>query len=359
MLHWAICNIYKSYLWEMKKSTVSIKTIAAHLNISVTTVSFVLNGKAKEKHISKELTQRVLDYAKEVNYKPNPIAQSLRTGKSNLLVFMVEDISNSFFSKLARMIEDVAFEKGYKVIFCSNENDDQKSRELISLFKFRQVDGFVIVPSPGIESTIKELIDENIPVVLLDRYFAGLDCNSVVVRNDDASCNATTHLINNGFKNIGFITTDSNQTQMQDRLDGYQRAMHTAALSTRVLKIPYAATGTERSKEFIRDFLKENNDLDAVFYATNYLAQTGLEVFKKDAPQLVHDLGIITFDDNEFFDIYSPTITAVAQPLHEISTELMKLLLPLLKRKDVKEATKNVTLSAELIVRESSQVKNN
>jgi LacI family transcriptional regulator len=341
----------------MKKSTVSIKTIAAHLNISVTTVSFVLNGKAKEKHISKELTQRVLDYAKEVNYKPNQIAQSLRTGKSNLLVFMVEDISNSFFSKLARMIEDVAFEKGYKVIFCSNENDDQKSRELISLFKFRQVDGFVIVPSPGIEATIKELIDENIPVVLLDRYFTGLECNSVVVCNEDASFNATTHLIGNGFKNIGFITTDSIQTQMQDRLGGYQKAVTTAGLAAHVLKIPYTATRDGGSKAFMRDFFSENKELDAVFYATNYLAQTGLEVFKKDAPHLIHDLGIITFDDNEFFEIYSPTITAVAQPLLEISTELMKLLLPLLKRKDVKEATKNILLSAELRERESSQAK--
>ena len=83
----------------MKKKTVSIKNIADHLNISVTTVSFVLNGKAKEKHISKILTQKVLDYAKEVNYKPNQIAQSLRTGKSKILVFMVEDISNYFFAK--------------------------------------------------------------------------------------------------------------------------------------------------------------------------------------------------------------------------------------------------------------------
>jgi len=341
----------------MKKKTLSIKTIAENLNISPTTVSFVLNGKAKEKHISKELTQKVLDYAKEVNYKPNQIAQSLRTGKSNILVFMVEDISNSFFSRLARMIEDIAYEKGYKVIFCSNENDDQKSLELISLFKYRQVDGFIIVPSPGIKSTIQELIEENIPVVLLDRYFADMECNSVIIYNEEATYNATTHLINNSFKNIGFITTDSDQTQMQDRLGGYQKAMTEFGLTSQVLKIPYIATSDERSKAFIRTFLKKSHNLDAVFFATNYLAQTGLEVFKEDSPHLIHDLGIITFDDNELFNIYDPTITAVAQPLFEISTELMKLLLPLLKRKDVKEATKNILLSAELKVRESSAAK--
>lgn len=341
----------------MKKKTISIKTIAANLNISVTTVSFVLNGKAKEKHISKELTQKVLAYAKEVNYKPNQIAQSLRTGKSNILVFMVEDISNSFFSKLARIIEDIAYEKGYKVIFCSNENDDEKSIELISLFKFRQVDGFIIVPSPGIKDTIKELIEENIPVVLLDRYFSELECNSVVIDNKEATYNATSHLIKNNFKNIGFITTDSGQMQMQDRLHGYEKAILESKLKPQILKIPYNETSDGKSKEFIVKFLKESKELDAVFFATNYLTQTGLEVFKETAPHLIHDLGIITFDDNELFKIYNPTITAVSQPLRDISNELMDLLLPMLKRKDVKETTENILLKAELIVRESSRSK--
>ncbi|PKB15144.1 substrate-binding domain-containing protein [Flavobacterium sp. 5] len=339
----------------MKKKAVSIKTIATNLNISVTTVSFVLNGKANEKHISKLLTQKVLDYAKEVNYKPNQIAQSLRTGKSKLLVFMVEDISNSFFSKLARIIEDIAYEKGYKVIFCSNENDDEKSNDLITLFKFRQVDGFIIVPSPGIKSSIQELIDDNIPVVLLDRYFTGLECNSVVIDNNEAAFNATSHLIQNGFKNIGFITTDSDQTQMQDRLLGYEKAINDCNLNKFILKIPYNGTGNGICKSSIKNFIDKYKKLDAVFFATNYLTQSGLEVFKENASHLIHDLGIITFDDNEFFKIYNPTITAVSQPLTEISNELMKLLLQLLKNKEVKnEKVKNISLQAELKIRESS-----
>lgn len=342
----------------MKKKKVSIKTIAENLNISVTTVSFVLNGKAKEKHISKELTQKVLDYAKAVNYKPNQIAQSLRTGKSQILVVMVEDISNSFFSKLARIIEDIAYEKGYKVIFCSNENDDEKSVELISLFKFRQVDGFIIVPSPGIKSTIEELIEENIPVVLLDRYFAGLDCNSVVIDNEQATYNATNHLIANNFKNIGFVTTDSEQSQMKERLLGYEKAISNAGFGAQVLKIPYNETSDGKAKSFIKTFVEKSKSMDAIFFSTNYLTQAGLEVFKENVPHLIQDLGIMTFDDNELFKIYSPTISAVAQPLHEISTEVMKLLLPLLKHKDLKEVTtKNILLQAELKIRESSLAK--
>ena len=107
----------------MKPKRPSIKDIASKLNVSVTTVSFVLNGKAKEMRISDEVTQKILDYIEEVKYTPNSLAQSLRTGKSNIIVFMVEDISNPFFARLARIIEVIADQKGYKVIFCSNENN--------------------------------------------------------------------------------------------------------------------------------------------------------------------------------------------------------------------------------------------
>ncbi|MFB3388614.1 LacI family DNA-binding transcriptional regulator [Flavobacterium sp. LAR06] len=338
----------------MKKKPVSIRNIADELKISVTTVSFVLNGKAKEKHISKELTKKVLDYAKLINYRPNQIAQSLRTGKSKILVFMMEDISNNFFSKLARIFEDIAYDKGYKVIFCSNENDDEKSNELITLFNFRQVDGFIIVPSPGIKDTIENLIKDNIPVILLDRFFEGLDCNSVVIDNEQASFDATLHLIQNEFKNIGFITTASDQTQMLGRLSGYDKAVSQNNLKSITLQIPYSEVNKGKSKEYIKSFLDQNPDLDAVFFATNYLAQSGLEVFKEKNLKLIHEIGIIAFDDNDMFKIYDPAITSVYQPLNEISTALMEVMLPLLKKKDVAEITHQIVLKTELIVRESS-----
>jgi LacI family transcriptional regulator len=341
----------------MKNKPASIRNIADHLKVSITTVSFVLNGKAKEKHISKELTKKVLDYAKLINYRPNQIAQSLRTGKSKILVFMVEDISNNFFSKLARIFEDIAYEKGYKVIFCSNENDDERSNDLINLFNFRQVDGFVIVPSPGIKDTIANLIKDNIPVVLLDRSFEGLDCNSVVIDNEQASFDATLHLINNHFKKIGFITTASDQTQMLGRLSGYEKAVKENGLKPYTLQIPYIEIYKGNGKKYVKDFLDQHADLDAVFFATNYLAQSGLEVFKENNPKLVNELGIIAFDDNDMFKIYAPSITSVSQPLVDISTKLMEIMLPLLKRKDVAETTNQVMLKAELIIRESSLIK--
>lgn len=338
----------------MNKKRVSLKSIAEDLNISATTVSFILNGKAKEKHISAKLTKKVLEYVKEINYQPNQLARSLRTGKSNILVFMVEDISNSFFSKLARVIEDIANDKGYKVIFCSNENDDNRSIELINLFSLRQVDGFIIVPSPGIQPVIKKLVDDNIPVVLLDRYFEDLDCNIVVINNREASYEATIHLIKNGYKNIVFITTDTRQTQMLDRLEGYKQAVEEHSLEPQILLVPYKYVHTVTGSTIITNFVKNGQPKDAIFYATNYLTLKALEAYKAEGPELVLPQGLVTFDDNDFFNIITPSITAVAQPLLEMGNQLMELMLNLLKKKVGKDLPQKIVVDAKLIIRDSS-----
>ncbi len=339
----------------MKKARRSIKDIASELNVSITTVSFVLNGKAKEKRISDKVAQKILKYADETNYKPNQLAKSLRTGKTNILVFMVEDISNYFFSKIARFIEDFAYEKGYKVLFCSNENNDERSRELIQLFYERQVDGFIIIPSPGIKSQIKMLIDNNIPVVLFDRFFPDLETNYVILDNHNATYKGTIHLVESNFKKIGFITTDVAQTQMVDRLKGYKQALEENGLEEYILKIPFDETGSKSGKKLFSKFIKENPELDAVFFSTNYLTQVGLEVIQEKYPQKVYEFGIITFDDNDLFKIYTPSISAVAQPLEKFGEELMRIMLDLLESGDGKKSLHKVVLDAKLIVRNSSK----
>ncbi|PPK87128.1 LacI family transcriptional regulator [Neolewinella xylanilytica] len=341
----------------MRNKRQSIKDIATKLGVSPTTVSFVLNGKGEEKKISKEVINRVREYTTAINYKPNMVARSLRTGRTKILVFMVEDISNYFFSRIARIIEDIAYSKGYRVLFCSNENQDKRSRDLLNLFYERQVDGFIIIPSSGIRSDIKELIDNDIPVVLFDRYFPDLDTHYVVIDNYAASKNATQHLIDNGYRNIAFITTDVQQLQMLDRKRGYLDAVSKEGLQPTVLEIPFDDTDSKKGRELLRGFFSKKDGLDAVYFSTNYLTRSGLEIIKEIDAQAIADLGIVTFDDNELFRINTPTISAVAQPMEAIAQELMRIMLHLLKHKNKVSETIQVTLSAELIPRGSSLAK--
>lgn len=338
----------------MKQKRPSIKDIAKALNVSITTISFVLNGKGEERKISKEVIKKIQDYVELINYSPNQVAQSLRTGESKILVFMVEDISNSFFANIARKIEDIAYKKNYKVLFCSTENNDKRSRELIRVFSERQVDGFIIVPSAGIKREIEKLIKNGIPVVLGDRYFQDLPTHHVIIDNFNASKSATAELIRNNFKKIAFITVDTNQNQMHDRANGYKKAISDAGLKSIILELPFNKINKPEGSKLIKSLLLEE-EIDAVFFSTNYLTQVALEIIKEVNPNLIYALGIITFDDNEFFKINNPSITAVAQPIEQIAKELMDIMFKILKSKDKKIPLIQKTLEASLQIRDSSK----
>ena len=198
----------------------SINDIANELHVAKSTVSFILNGKAKEKRISDELTERVLKFVKEKGYQPNQLAKSLSTGKTKMICLMVEKISDYFFSHIAFHLEALAYKNGYKIIYCSTENDPEKTRQLISLLRARYVDGYIITPPVGIESEIKALINDNLPVVLFDRYLPDVPTDYVGLDNYKGTYDAIEFLVNTQAKKIALVTLASDQTQMIERRSG-------------------------------------------------------------------------------------------------------------------------------------------
>lgn len=338
----------------MAKKKISIKDIAKALDISITTVSFILNGKAKEKRISSELIARVESYIQETGYRPSHLAQSLRLGKSKVIVFMVEDISNHFFASIARLIEEKAFENGYKIIYCSTENDPKKAKELIGTFKVRNVDGFVITPTPDLESTISELLEEDFAVLLFDRWMPEVDCSYVIVENEHSAFEATEHLVMQGCKHIGLIHVESDQMQMKLRLAGYRRAVMKYGLAEHVLHVPFHNYSENEELEKITGFLKANPELDAVFFSTNYLAFEGLRAIQQLGKRIPDDLAVVSFDDHYFFSLFQPNITGIEQPLHQIADRLMEGMLELLKENGSQKAVIREVLPTVLHPRGSS-----
>ncbi len=337
---------------KMKKKT-SIHDIAKQLNVSSTTVSFVLNGKAEENRISKDLETKILKYIKKVGYQPNMVAKSLRTGKSMIICMLVEDISDPFFSSISRIVEAKAFEQGYKIFFASTENDTEKTKALIKIFRERQVDGFIIAPPPGIEEELRDLLKEKKPVILFDRYLPDVNTTNVIVDNYGGAYAAIQHLQQNGYKNIAFVTLESKQTQMQDRLKGYQQAIKESGQKKNVLKVPFG-NPKELIVEQIRQFLQEQPQIDAVLFATNYLAIAGLEAMSALKLIIPNNMAVVGFDDNTHFSLFSPPITAVAQPVQELSEEVVKQIMVYLKNGTKSNKEETIVLPTALIIRESS-----
>lgn len=332
------------------KKALSIKDIALAAGVSITTVSFILNGKAKEKAISESVTKKVEKIIKELGYKPNQLARSLRTGNSNIIGLIVEDISNPFFATIAKMIEYKAYKKGYKIIYSSTENEVEKTKDLINMFKTRKVDAYIISPIKGIEEDIQALINDHKTVVLFDRNLDGVNVDYVGVDHFKASAEATSYLIANGRKNIALVTIDLAIKQITDRLDGYKNVLEQNSVFNEelILKIPFNQSEEENAAQMKKLFTE--NKIDAVLFATNYLAIGGLMVLKEIDKKIDPDFEVIAYDDHIVFKLFTPQISAVEQPLEEIADKIIDLVLSRLSTKE-KRPTQNVVFPAKLTLR--------
>lgn len=332
---------------------ISIKDIANRVGTSTTTVSFVLNGKAKEKHISTSITEKVLSVVAELGYQPNSIARSLRTGKSKIIGFLVDDISKPFFSGIASVIDYKASEYGYKIIFSSTGNDRKRINEILSIFKERHVDGYIIAIAEGLEQEIGALLTGDTPVVLFDRYLPELTADYVLTDNYLATYNASQHLVDQGFNNIGFVTIDTQQQQMLDRLKGYAAAMENAHKTQSVLKIKYSTS--EHATESIKNFLLEKPELDAIIFASNYLTMDGLKLSRSGNEHLLTSRAVISFDDFELLEFIKPSITAIEQPIQLLGEKIVKQLIKRLQADTNPTKHEVFNIGANLNIRQSTQ----
>lgn len=331
----------------------SIRDIADAMQVSISTISAVLNGKAAERRISEPLKEKILKYAKQVNYQPNMLARGLRTGRSNIICMLVEDISDPFFAAIAREMERQVATIGYKIFYSSTENDVEIAKSLIQTFRDRQVDAYIIAPPPGLEKTIEALESEQFPVVIFDRALPKLPTNTILVDNFAGSLNATKQLQESGKKHIALVTLDSTQSQMADRLKGYQEGLKITKQKPIVLKLNYNR-GVDDITPQLKTFFTKNTNIDAILFTTNYLTASGLKALKNLSKTIPEDVAVIGYDDNTNFSLYTPTISAVSQPTTEIAAAIKTMLHKLLNAKGKAIKKETILIPTTLIQRESS-----
>ena len=333
---------------------ISIKDIAKLAGVAPSTVSLVLNDKAKQGRISDVLAEKIRILARENGYKPNQVAVSLRTGSSKILGLIIEDISNVFFANIAKAIEDEAEKYGYRVLYCSTENNTAKGNELINLLFQRQVDGYLISPTAGMEKGVSELLKTNQPVVLIDRYFPSLPAPYVLSDNIAGASEALEYFIQKGYRHIGLVTSDFPLMHPQQREAAYTQtlAQHNIAVNPQfIFKVPYTALHHEAT-QLIADFIKSQPALDAIFFTTNYLGIHGLASINNLNMKIPDDIAVICFDDHDVFQLYKPAITAVKQNVQAIAETAMKLLMHQISG-DGEKLAMNKVIATEFIIRDS------
>jgi LacI family transcriptional regulator len=337
------------------KSSVSLSDIANALGVSKTLVSMVLNNKADENGISKKTQSRVLKFAKKINYKPNLMARGLRMGVTNTIGLVVSDIANPFYSKMARFIEDKLGKVNYHLVICSTDEDTEKEKKIIRLMREKQFDGIIVSSSQKKSDDFKQLLREDYPFVLVDRRLKGIKANFVGIDNKESTHNAVQHLIKTGHKRIAaFAVSPAYVSSIKERICGYQSAIQEAGLPTSnklLIEIPFDNVKQAVKKEISKLTKQGGPGIDAIFAINNNIAVACLETFHDLNINIPKDLAFIAFDDIDAFKLTTPQVTAIDQPLDEICSHAVNILMQEIKKP--RKAKKEVILKPVLIERES------
>lgn len=335
-----------------KKKGISIKDIAKAAGASPALVSFVLNGKQKQYRVSDAMAEKIREIAKELDYKPNGFAKSLRDGTSHTIGVIVSDISNLFFADIVKNIETTAEEYGYMALFASSDERADKLADLTEKMLRKEVDGMIVVPCDGSESTIKMLEDRGVPLVLLDRYIPDVKTDYVSLNNRKAAYEATEHLIRQGYRRIGFVGYGSNLTNMKERVEGYSQAMTANNEKDSIIIKQVEMDNLDKSCEKAMNSLIDNK-VDAILFATNSITIKCLYYIQRKGIRIPDDLGIVCFDGESAFDFFYAPVTYVSQPLERMARKAVEILIEHLESNDC--LTQQVEADGTLIKRASSE----
>lgn len=336
----------------MKK--VSMKDVAQKAGVSIALVSYVLNGKEKESRVGEAIAKKIKEIAQDLNYQPNHLAKSLRSGKTHTIGLIIADISNPFFANIARVVEDEANRSGYTVIIGSSDEKADKSWTLLNVLINRQVDGFIIVSSENTEKQILYLKEKNIPFVLLDRHFSDIQTDFVATNNFKASYDAVIHLVEGGYRKIGLIAYQSDMYHMKERIRGYEQALKDKSIEPNhnwLKKVQFEKIEKE-VKLAIDGLLAPDVRVEALLFATYGLAINGLKYINELKLKVPSDLAIVSYGQAEAFDLYYCPITYLQQPLELLGKTAVQYLIG--KFNHPEEGMKQILMEAKLIARESS-----
>lgn len=340
----------------MKKKRVTLKDIAAQLNLSTSTISRALNSHPA---IKDETKKAVKELAKKLNFQPNPMALGLLNKKSNIIGVIVPEITSHFFSAVITGIQDVISPLDYSIMICISNESYNEEVTLVEKLSRMRVDGILVSPSSETNDFdhFRTLQDNEIPVVVFDRDCPGLEADKVLVDDYSGAYQAVEYLINSGCNKIAHLGGPFNLSITKQRLQGYLDALENNNISIRPEYILHVKgfshkCGLKPAKKLLK--LKELPD--AIFAINDNIAIAATQVAKKKGLKVPEDISIIGFDDEPHSAFFSPSLSTVWQPVYSLGILSVKILLQRIKDRNYssKDFRKEI-FKPELVVRASSR----
>ena len=337
----------------MTQKDITIKDLAAKLNISVSTVSRALKDNPE---ISQQTRKLVQTLAKELGYSPNPIAVALKTHKSNTIGVIVPQIVSAFFSTVVKSIENIADKYGYNVLVASSNETLEKEKKNIAVFLANRCDGIILSISKATTSYehVQKILDQKIPLVLFDRTIKELNVSKVVADDADAAFKVVKHLIQVGAKRIALLTGPEQLSIGRNRMKGYLKAltMHRLEINTDYI-VRCDDLSVQAAKESTLRLLNMKNIPDAIFGINDDMAIGAIEAIKEKGLKIPEDIAVVGFSNSKRSRYMTPTVSSINQFPEKIGEKAAELLFKQIL--DPKHAQfREEVINSELIVRESS-----
>lgn len=327
---------------------VTIKDIAKKANVSVTTVSRVLNNKPD---VGDQTRTKILKLIEELNYKPNSVARGLVMQKTHTIGLIIPDISNPFFPQVARAIEDKAQKSGYSIIFFNTDNHLEKEKKAVELFKSKQVDGLIVSLSLGNEEILKELKAANYPVVQIDRSVLSNSYPLVSIDNKNSAYQMVEYMLKKGYKKIAHITGDLKTTTARDRLAGYKKALNDYQVEINEDYIIKGDYTQQLAFEAMQTLLKLKEPPTAVFAANDLSAAGVYKALFAAGLNIPADIAVAGHDDIDIASLLRPELTTMRQPKYSLGEKAVSVLLKMIDNYEAEVEAQ--ILKTKLVIRES------
>lgn len=328
----------------------TIHDVAKLAGVAPITVSRVINNSG---YVSDKVREKVNAAIAELGYVPNVLARSLKSKKTNTLALVFTDITNPFFTILARGVEDTASKAGFNVIFCNTDESQEEEDNYIQLLLQKQVDGILLVPAKSNTKSIQLILDQKTPLVVLDRRVA--DAKVDVVRGDSegGAFQVTEYLINLGHRRIAILSGPRDVSTAEDRVQGYERAMRANGLVDNI-QSSYGRFSQESGNTVTKEIFSKQPRPTAIFAANNVIALGSLSALLNMGLNVPEDVAIVSFDDIPDNLTHSPFFTVVRQPSYEMGKKATELLIARIKG-DQENTFQEIVFPVEFIERASSR----
>ena len=335
-----------------KRSSVTLKEVAARAGVSWATASRALSGSG---YASPDARQRVQQAAADLGYKPHASARSLKLKRTNIVGLMIADIVNPFYSYLADGLLDCAKSLGYHVMLCASDEDPVMEKEYLEVLMENRVDGIVAVPTGENLALWQEALDLGVNLVLVDREIVGLlEPDVILVDNEKGAQEATELLLQLGHRRIGIITGPASTTTGYGRLQGYYQAFAEADLPTDSNLVPVGDFKRDSGFQRAQRLLNLDDPPTAIFAANNVLGEGALFAIRERGLSIPDEISLILFDDVPWTSLTNPAVSVVAQPAHSLGFLGLERLAQRLQEgeENVRPPVRTI-LQPELVIRES------